>query len=67
MLSWTMRPLPMCPDPGPYRGICCDQQGARHPRDESSKGRIIQGTEHQSLVRGHTGRGRNNIAPGLID
>jgi hypothetical protein len=38
--------------------------GKRRPLEASFMGRIVQGTEHQRLFgRGHTGRGRNNIAP----
>ena len=38
--------------------------GTPCPLDVSSKGRLVQGTHHPRLfVRGHTGGGRNNIAP----
>ncbi len=38
-------------------------QGTRRPRDTSSKGHVVQGMEHLRLfVRGHIGRGRDNIA-----
>ncbi len=36
--------------------------GTHHPKDASSKGRIVQGMHHTRLfVRGHTGQGRHEI------
>ncbi len=36
-------------------------QGKHRPRDASSKGRNVQGTQRNTHVRGHIGRGRTNI------
>jgi hypothetical protein len=37
-------------------------------RDVASKGHVVQGTEYPKLfVRRHIGRGRDNIAPLLLD
>jgi hypothetical protein len=39
-------------------------QGTHRPRDASSKGHVVDGTEDtRHNVRGHIGRGRDNIAP----
>jgi hypothetical protein len=58
---WGGRNPPLLRDASSQGGLV---NGTARPRDGSSKGWFVQGTHHpRRFIRGHTGRGRNNIPP----
>ncbi len=62
-VPWIFCPWPMCPDPGPRQ----EWNLLRQPRGLEGKivkGQFVQGMQHPRIFgRGHSGRGRTNIAP----